>query len=211
MLRKTPRDGRYSDIPEPYVTELEEPMTMEPVTPAGPVPGVVTRGPAPAPAASAASIVDATATFDGRYEAAQDLIIMGTVSGEIICKGVLTIEQNASAKAKIEAHEANIRGRVDGDIVCSGRLLIASSALITGTIKAGALVVEDGASIRGSVETASAASGELEISAPRTARKPAAERSETETGTGSGRWTRSRDVPTFALVSSEERGTGDRE
>jgi cytoskeletal protein CcmA (bactofilin family) len=133
---------------------------------------------------------------------------MGTVSGEIVCKGVLTIEQNATAKARIEAREATIRGRVDGDIVCSGRLLIASTAHVTGTIKAGALVVEDGASIRGNIETASAASADDDLPSSRAQRK--AERGEPDAAAaGAGRWTRSRDVPTFALVSSDDRNAGE--
>ena len=217
MLRRPSRDGRFGGGQALSEDHPEESLELESAPPAPALPAVVTRSAplaAVAPHASA-SIIDATATFDGRYEAAQDLIIMGTVSGEILCKGVLTIEQNASAKAKIAAHEANIRGRVDGDIVCSGRLLIASSAHITGTIKAGALVVEDGATIKGSVETASGVSAELEPSLARSPRKPAPERAESESAAaaapGSARWTRSRDVPTFALVSSDERAGIERE
>jgi cytoskeletal protein CcmA (bactofilin family) len=182
---------------------------MDSGTPAPAGPGVVTRNPATATTATSASVVDATASFDGHFEAAQDFVVMGTVSGEIVCKGVLTIEQNATAKARIEAREATIRGRVDGDVVCSGRLLIASTAHVTGTIKAGALVVEDGASIRGNIETASAATGEGELPAPRAPRK--AERADEASAAagGSGRWTRSRDVPTFALVSSDDRNNAE--
>jgi len=150
----------------------------------------------------AISTIDATSTFDGRYEAGDDLIIMGTASGEIICRGKLTIEKEASVKAKIQAHEAHLLGRVEGDIICSGRLLISSSATMTGTVKAAALVVEEGATIRGNVETASVASSDVLTSVTRSASRRS---SESEAGGSSGRWNRSREAPNFAVVASEER------
>lgn len=210
MLRKTPRDGRYTDDAARFEEAPEEMIEMDSDTPAPAGPGVITRNPAAtATSATSASVVDATASFDGHFEAAQDFVIMGTVSGEIVCKGVLTIEQNATAKARIEAREATIRGRVDGDVVCSGRLLIASTAHVTGTIKAGALVVEDGASIRGNIETASAAAADVDLNTPRSQRKTDRGEGEAAAAGGSGRWTRSRDVPTFALVSSDDRNSGE--
>ncbi|MCA9863832.1 MAG: polymer-forming cytoskeletal protein, partial [Thermomicrobiales bacterium] len=64
---------------------------------------------------------DAASSFDGRYEAGDDLVVLGNATGELICRGRLTIEKEASVKAKIQAHEAHVLGRVEGDIICSGR------------------------------------------------------------------------------------------
>lgn len=160
------------------------------------------------------SVIDAQTSFDGRFESGMDLVVLGSISGEVICRGLLTIERDATAKAKIEARDAHVRGRIEGDIVCSGRLVLAASANVNGTIKAAALVVEEGATIRGSVETVTMAAGEIAASAtPRTTvqRKPpvegapAAEEPAAGNGTAATRWTGRREVPTFALVSSDER------
>jgi cytoskeletal protein CcmA (bactofilin family) len=153
-----------------------------------------------------ASVIDAASSFDGRYEAGDDLVILGTASGEIICRGKLTIEKEANVKAKIQAHESHVLGRIEGDIICSGRLLLSSSATVTGTVKAAALVVEEGATIRGSVETASVASSDVLSSVTRSAsRRPASEgEPAAASGTG-GRWNRTREAPNFAVVASEER------
>ena len=40
-----------------------------------------------APAARSESTVDADSSFDGRYETSQDLRILGSISGEVICRG----------------------------------------------------------------------------------------------------------------------------
>ncbi|HMO97257.1 MAG TPA: polymer-forming cytoskeletal protein, partial [Tepidiformaceae bacterium] len=99
------------------------------------------------------SLVDRHSSFDGRYETDHDLRVQGSISGEVVCRGLLTIEHEASARARIHARDAHIRGRLEGDIVCSGKLLLAATAVVTGTLKAPVLVVEEGASLSGSVDT----------------------------------------------------------
>ncbi|MFN0094754.1 MAG: polymer-forming cytoskeletal protein [Dehalococcoidia bacterium] len=163
------------------------------------------------------SVIDANSTFDGRYEAAQDLVIFGSLSGEVICRGLFRVEQNASAKAKIETRDAHIRGVLEGDIVCSGRLVVASTASISGTVKTAALVVEEGAQIKGTIETTTVSSAAPAAVADTGARstKPASSRREAaETATGetaaTPSWRRSREVPSFAIVSSDDRSALDR-
>jgi cytoskeletal protein CcmA (bactofilin family) len=156
----------------------------------------------------AQSVIDSNSSFDGRFEAGQDLVVLGSIVGEIACKGLLTIERDATAKARVEARDAIVRGKLDGDIVCSGRLVIASTAQVSGTVKAAALVVEEGASIRGSVEAAVSGIGESATTSRPSGRKAAAAEAGDGNG-GAGRWTpRSREVPSFALVASEERNAG---
>jgi cytoskeletal protein CcmA (bactofilin family) len=174
------------------------------------------------------SVVDASSTFDGHYTAEQDLRIQGTVSGEITCRGLLTIEQNASARARIDARDAEVFGTVDGDITCSGRLRLASTAVLTGTVRTRTLIVEEGASITGSIETnfTGDASSPPARKRPRsvdekpaeTAKASAASATKDEaadtdddddassSGNGTGRSSRprTRDLPSFALVSSED-------
>jgi len=169
------------------------------------------------------SVIDVHSTFDGKYETDQDLRVEGTVSGEIVCRGLLTIEADATANARIQTRDAAIRGRVDGEVVCTGRLLLTATAVVTGTLKAATLVVEEGASVRGTVETtvqetpvplatrvnrATAPTPDL---GPATAEEPALS-SELPTPAGAGvrNGSRNREVPSFALVPSDERTPLDR-
>ncbi len=226
MLKKNVRDDRYGD-PNRFGSDTESEYDEAPVTTAieGQDPAASAAAPVPIapPAARGNSVIDENSSFDGRFEAMQDMVVLGSISGEIVCKGLLTIEREATAKARIQSRDAHILGRVEGDIVCSGRLVLASSANVSGTIKAAALVVEEGARISGSVETS--ASPSLDLTAPvrsaistasaatKKAMEPAAvaepasaSSAPAAAGGSTARWTRSREVPSFALVSSDDRG-----
>lgn len=233
QLKKNSRESHYQD---PRADYEEEPAMDEAAgTSQAPEPQSVTRAPrrpefeaGTAPRATddrPASVVDAHSSFDGRYETDQDLRIEGRISGEVVCRGLLTIERDATARAKIQSHDAEIRGRIEGDIVCTGRLLLTSTAVVTGTMVAGALVVEEGATLSGKIETASAASaGRPAVEMPATTADSAApaaavsrvtqmnpERAADANapGTATTRSTR-REVPSFALVSSDDRNSLDR-
>lgn len=235
QLKKNPRDSHFQETRaeyqgEPSMDEANENMPAA-------EPQSVTRAPrrpefegAPIPAPRAAaserptSVVDANSSFDGRFETDQDLRIEGRISGEVVCRGLLTIERDATARAKIQAHDAEIRGRIEGDIVCTGRLLLTSTAVVTGTMVAGALVVEEGATLSGKIETASAASaGRPTAEAPAPVATPAApaapvsritqmspERAADATMPGAVSRPSRREVPSFALVSSDDRNSLDR-
>jgi cytoskeletal protein CcmA (bactofilin family) len=157
QFKKNPRDPQFGDPIDQYEeadqSEVES-LEMRPE----PAPRVRPRAEADLdgsarPASRAESLIDKHSSCDGKYETGQDLRIQGTVSGEIACGGLLTIEQGAVARARIEARDAIVRGSVDGDLACSGRLLLTSTAVVTGTLKAATLVVEEGARLSVTVET----------------------------------------------------------
>ena len=227
MLRKTPRDERFG-APTAYENELQAEYSNDPGSSdsagegSGRADGMtITRGQGGTTAAREGrgqSVIDAQSSFDGKFDAAQDLVIQGSISGEIVCRGLLTVEREATAKARIDARDAHIHGRIEGDIVCSGRLVLASTATVSGTIKAAALVVEEGATVRGSVETsANPTMDSIGGTVSRAARKPVAVEekageaaSSANGGTAAARWTGRREVPSFALVQPDDRGSLER-
>lgn len=142
------------------------------------------------------SVIDRHSSFDGQFETEHDLKIEGTVSGEVTCRGLFSVEREATAKARVQARDAHIQGRFEGDIVCSGKLLLAATAHVTGTFKAAVLVVEEGATVSGTVDTTN--------SAARPA-SSASKNGDRETGSSKSR----RDLPSFAIVASDERASGD--
>ena len=155
------------------------------------------------------SVVDAHSTFDGRYETEQDLRVEGTISGEVVCRGELTVERDAIVNAKIEARDATIKGRTDGEVFCTGRLLLTGTAVVTGTFRAATLVVEEGATLRGNVETTqdgappitkvTRSSGSTATAEPAVAEESSREPASLPARNGRG----NREVPSFALVSSD--------
>jgi cytoskeletal protein CcmA (bactofilin family) len=183
--------------------ETRPPAVAE--TPAAPLPAAPTQA-----SQKGESVVDAHSTFDGRYETDQDLRVLGTVSGEIICRGLLTVERDATAKAKIEANDVVARGRIEGEITCTGKLVIEAAAIVTGKIRAATLVVHEGAVLGGNVETT--LEGAAPAPATRGARRDALTAVEGARAdvSADARATRSRDLPSFALVSSDQRSTAER-
>lgn len=154
-------------------------------------------------AARAESVVDSNSTVDGKFETEQDLRIEGTISGDVVCRGLLTIESGATAKANIEARDAHIRGRLEGEVTCSGKLELAPTAVVVGTVRAALFVVHEGASMNGTVETRSpgARNEPRPISSVRAeAPAPATEAAPAPEPRGNGR---SRAVPSFQLSSVE--------
>lgn len=218
MLKKNNPNERYTDLTNAYADQPEandyQQANASRQAPRRELEGEteVTQAPPRAASAHGESIIDAESTFDGKYETGQDLRILGNVSGEILCRGLLTIERDASARARIQAQDVQVRGTIEGDVICSGRLLVTSTGTVTGTFKAATLVVEEGATLRGTVETVSGATFDAPAAAPAAiSRKEREEKAgaaeDGANGTGrSGRWNRAqREVPSFALVSSEER------
>ncbi|MGE3075620.1 MAG: polymer-forming cytoskeletal protein [Dehalococcoidia bacterium] len=152
------------------------------------------------------SVIDRHSSFDGHFETQQDLRVEGTISGEVTCRGLFSVEREATARAKIQAHDAHIHGRVEGDVVCTGKLQLSSTAHVTGTLKAAVLVIEEGATVSGTVDTTNTPA------APRKSASPAAPSSDETPAREPATVTRSsrRDLPSFAIVSSDDRATADR-
>jgi cytoskeletal protein CcmA (bactofilin family) len=215
QLKKTTRDGgvfserraRYLDSPalDEEANDLEEAFEM----PSTARPTVSVE---PTPSLQVESVVGPRSTFDGRYETEGDLALQGTASGEVVCRGVLTIEAGATAKARVEARECRIFGRVEGDIVCTGRLLLAASAVVVGTIKTSTLLVEEGATVSGSVDTVPVAASPSRAAAERPESRPEVKLPDTQVPGEPVLTVRSprREVPSFALVSSDDRLALDR-
>jgi cytoskeletal protein CcmA (bactofilin family) len=79
------------------------------------------------------------------------LHVQGVLEGEAAVTGDLHVDDGGTVKAKLSAQQLTVRGIVDGDAVVRDRLLIAGSGIITGDVKVGRLVIEDGAVLNGNV------------------------------------------------------------
>lgn len=230
QLKKNPRDPRYAESVDKFEAEAPQPeaesfeMPVEHTRTRNRNPEFEGDGPATSGrSGKTESLIDSHSSFDGRYETDQDLRLQGTLSGEVVCRGLLTVEQDATARAKIQSHDAHIQGRVEGDIICTGRLLLSATSYVSGTLKAGTLVVEEGATLAGHVETASAttataSTADKKISAtPAPSRQVASieeqrheRRGEPAAAAAPATGRNGRQAPSFAFVPSDDRRTTER-
>jgi cytoskeletal protein CcmA (bactofilin family) len=92
----------------------------------------------------------------GELSGSEDLYIDGQVDGTIQLEGnVLTIGPNGQVRANVNAKAVVVQGRLDGNIHASERATLAKSAVATGDITTGRVVVEDGAFFKGKVDSQS--------------------------------------------------------
>lgn len=121
---------------EPEPMGYEEPVA--PVSPA-PVPGA-TR-----------NVLNSDVSVVGVLRFTDDLLVDGSVEGEITSDGELTVGANASIQAgeqnkvAVRTKSAIIHGRVMGDIEVTDRVVLASTAELVGDVTASRISIEEGA------------------------------------------------------------------
>lgn len=87
----------------------------------------------------------------GTLRFTDDLLVDGSVEGEITSDGVLTVGANASIQAgeknkvAVRTQSAIIHGKVVGDIVVTDRVVLAATAEVVGDVTAAKISIEEGA------------------------------------------------------------------
>ena len=90
-------------------------------------------------------------SMHGRLEIQGDLMVAGTVEGELKASGDVTVDNTANVQATIEGSNVSVRGQVNGNVTARRRLTLGGSGRLNGDVKVGRLTVEDGATLNGNV------------------------------------------------------------
>ncbi len=102
----------------------------------------------------------------GELSGGQDLIIDGSVEGEIRLKeNQVTVGDNGKISGEIYAKTITIHGEVVGNMFAGEKLEIKASGSLIGDINSPRIIVEDGAYFKGSVEMEAEAQKRLEAPA----------------------------------------------
>ena len=158
----------------------------------------------PAPAAEAAdepsskggkatmqNVIGKGTIIEGNIIAEGDLVIEGTVRGDVTTKTSLLIGPSCVVEGNILAQHAEVAGRVKGTVQALGLLVIKSSSMIDGDVLTKNLNVESGSTFNGRFTVGSVTSTET---------KPAKKPELTVMG-GLGDARRAMPVPSPALVT----------
>ena len=105
------------------------------------------------------SLIGERTTFEGTLRSEGSVRVLGTVQGELQCKGTIIIEEKARVTARLTGAQVTVAGLVDGQIYCEGRVEIRPTGRVTGEISAGALIVQEGAYFDGNSKMATPGSG----------------------------------------------------
>ena len=91
----------------------------------------------------------------GELSGNEDLRIEGQFDGTVDVRGrCLTVAPGAQVKANIQARRADIHGSLSGNVSASEKIEVRKTAHLTGDLVTAGVLIEDGASFKGSIEIA---------------------------------------------------------
>ncbi|MFO0416613.1 MAG: polymer-forming cytoskeletal protein [Pseudomonadota bacterium] len=100
-------------------------------------------------AKAGATIIGQDAAIRGDLRSKGDLVISGTVEGEVSSESKLVIAQGGSVTGRITALEVVIEGRLVGDSSAQRSLSILASADVRGDVVTPVIMIEPGATFVG--------------------------------------------------------------
>ena len=103
---------------------------------------------APAPETT---FIDCGCEMSGELRFRENVRIDGHVVGEIHGDKTVVVGEEATIRARICAANVVVYGTVEGDIQASGETTLHKSAVVTGELQTGGIVVERGARLRGCI------------------------------------------------------------
>jgi cytoskeletal protein CcmA (bactofilin family) len=164
MWRKPPEVKPSSEPVNPPVSAPIASQSIDPI-PASRVPSQVQPAPsAPAVQTAAAPVTRATSKIssglkiNGELSGDSDLYIDGEVHGKIRLGNTrVTVGPNGRVQADIEAREIVIDGNVEGNLKASESAHFGASSRVSGSVLTPRIGIDDGARLRGKVETTPAA------------------------------------------------------
>jgi cytoskeletal protein CcmA (bactofilin family) len=104
---------------------------------------------APLPVGDGYSVLDAQLRITGDIETDGTLRIDGRLEGSVRRGGVVILGVGASVKGSIVANEVVVGGTVEGDIHAAQRVELQPTAVVTGDIEAGTILIQEGGALRG--------------------------------------------------------------
>jgi cytoskeletal protein CcmA (bactofilin family) len=115
---------------------------------------VATAAPAPAPVNTKVSKITSGLKIVGELSGSSDLYIDGEVQGKVhLADGRVTVGPNGRIQAEVQAREIVIEGSVQGNLKALESARLGSSSRVLGSISTPRLGIDEGARIRGRVET----------------------------------------------------------
>lgn len=95
------------------------------------------------------TVVGPSVVVEGDFASDGNILVKGTVSGNVTTSRVLRVEDGAKILANVKAGEALISGHIKGNVRVADRLELTETAQIVGDIQCQTLVVAPGAVIQG--------------------------------------------------------------
>jgi len=123
------------------------------------------------------TVVGPSVVVEGDFSSEGNILVKGTVSGNVKTDKLLTVESSAKILANIKAGDALISGEVKGNVKIAQRLELKETSKILGDINCKVLVVFAGAMIQGKINM-----GNIEIDGVKSEKKRSSVRTKIKLG-----------------------------
>lgn len=87
--------------------------------------------------------------FSGTLNFEKPFLIRGRLSGDIIAKGILVVDEGAVVEANINTSKVIIRGSVKGDVTASEKVEVTITGKLVGNVTAPEIFMETGCHFNG--------------------------------------------------------------
>ena len=105
-------------------------------------------------------------SLEGTIETNGSLRIDGRVKGTVKSSDTVTIGSGGEVNGEIYARNAIVGGKIEGNIIVEEKLVLESTSVLTGNLRAGKLIIDEGAVFNGKSEmggSAAASSGKFKF------------------------------------------------
>lgn len=96
--------------------------------------------------------IGGTITISGQLSGDQDVVVEGRVEGRVALQSRLVVEEAGSVEAQVEAAEVEIKGSLKGDVQAGKLATLQPGARVLGNLRAGRVVLAEGAQFSGAIE-----------------------------------------------------------
>ena len=97
------------------------------------------------------AFIDQGSEFSGKLSFKDTVRIDGRFRGEITSENTLIVGESGEIEANIRSNTIAISGTVQGDVTAGVKLVLHKTARLDGNIETPSIVVEEGASLNGSI------------------------------------------------------------
>ncbi len=104
---------------------------------------------APRPGTSSVCVIGAKTLVKGEISGEEDVLIEGTVEGQVRVQREVRVGPGGVVKATLEAQSITVSGEVSGDCIAQTRVEIQASGRVTGNIRAPKIIIAEGAMFKG--------------------------------------------------------------
>ena len=97
----------------------------------------------------AETIIGPSVLIKGDLTNNENILIKGSVEGNVVSGGHISIAEGANIKADIEAQSADIGGVIQGNLKIKNNLILRSKAIIKGDVECASISIEEGGALNG--------------------------------------------------------------